>query len=96
MQLRQPSISSNPLSTYSTHAIHPQTDIIFIDFAKSNDRIHMLSWDDQGPDPIVFDDGYDDDGVHEVLPSPQIHAHVVSMLSITPVWILAQKLMTLM
>ena len=28
--------------------------------------LHMLSWDDQGSDPIVFDDGYGDDGVHEV------------------------------
>ena len=26
----------------------------------------MLSWDDQGPESIVFDDGYGDNGVHEV------------------------------
>ena len=37
----------------------------------------MLSWDDQGSESIVFDDGYGDDGVHEVVSSQQIHANVV-------------------
>ena len=29
----------------------------------------MLSWDDQRSEPIAFDDGYGDDGVHEVFSS---------------------------
>ena len=66
----QLSISSNPLPTYSTHEVPPPAGgIHFIDFAESEDRIHMLSWDDQRPKPIVFDDGYGDDGVHEVFSS---------------------------
>ena len=86
----QPSISSNPPLTYSTHAVPPPAGGIHsIDFVESDDRILMLSWDDQGLKPIVFDDGYGDDGVHEVFSSWQIHAHVVSAQSITPVWILA-------
>ena len=66
-----------------------------IDFDESDDRIHILSWDDQGPKPIVFDDGYGDDGVHEVFSSQQIHPHVVLEPSITPVWIPAPRLVTL-
>ena len=47
VQLGHPSFSSNPLSTYSTHAVPPPTrGIHSIDFAESDDRIHMLSWDD--------------------------------------------------
>ena len=55
----------------------------------------MLSWDDQGPEPIVFDDGYGDDWVHEVFLSQHIYAHVVSVPHITPVWIPAPRLVTL-
>ena len=67
MQLGQPSISSNPFPTYSTHAVPPPTGGIHsIDFAESEDRIYMLSWDNQRSEPITFDDGYGDDGVHEV------------------------------
>ena len=70
MQLGQPSISSNPLLTYSTHAVPPPAGGIHsIDFAMSEDHIHMLSWDDQRPEPIEFDDGYGDYEVHEVLSS---------------------------
>ena len=29
----------------------------------------MFSWDDQRPEPIAFDDGYGDEGVHEVFSS---------------------------
>ena len=29
----------------------------------------MLSWDDQRLEPIELDDGYGDDGVHEVFSS---------------------------
>ena len=96
MQLEQPNVSSNPLLTYSTHAGPPPTGGIHsIDFAEFDDRIHMLSWDDQGPKPIEFDDGYGDDGVHEVFSSQQIHSHVVSAPSITPIWIPAPRLVTL-
>ena len=67
MQLGQPSVNSNPLPTYSTHAVPPSTGCVHsIDFTESDDRIHMLSWDDQGPKSIVFDDGYGDNEVHEV------------------------------
>ena len=67
VQLGQPSISSNPLPTYSTHAVPPPTGGIHsIDFAKFEDRIHILSWDDKGLEPIAFDDGYGNEGVHEV------------------------------
>ena len=70
VQVGQPSISSNPLPTCSTHAVPPPVGGIHsIDFAESEDRIHMLSWDDQRSEPIAFDDGYGDDGVHEVFSS---------------------------
>ena len=86
VQLGQPSISSNPLPTYSTHVAPPPTGGIHsIDFAESEDRIHMLSWDNQTLEPIAFDDGYGNDGVHDVFSSQQIHSHVVSASGITPV-----------
>ena len=96
MQLGQPSVSSNPLPTYSTHAVPPLVGGIHsIDFAEFDDRIHMLSLDDQGSKPIVFDDGYADEEVHEMFSSQKIHAHVVSMPSFTPVWIPMSRPMTL-
>ena len=86
MQLGQPSISSNPLSTYSTHVVPPPTEGIHsIDFTEFEDRIHMLSWDNQRSEPIAFDDGYGNDGVHDVFSSQQIHSHVISASGITPV-----------
>ena len=70
MQLGQPSFSSDRLPIYSTHAVPPLVrGIHSIDFADFDDRIHMLSWDDQGLEPIVFDEGYGDDGVLEVFSS---------------------------
>ena len=58
MQLGQPNISSNPLPTYSTHAVPPPAGGIHsIDFVESEDHILMLSWDDQRSEPIEFDDG---------------------------------------
>ena len=66
-----------------------------IDFSEYDDRIHIFSWDDQRPEPMVFDDGCGNDGVHELFSSQQIHARVVSAPSITPVWILASRLVTL-
>ena len=97
VQLGQPSFSSNPLPTYSTHVVPSlERGIHYIDFAESDDRIHMLSWDDQGSRSIVFDDSYGDDGVHEVFPSQQINAHVISTLSITLVWIPTPRPVTLL
>ena len=55
----------------------------------------MLSWDDQRSEPIAFDDGYGDDGVHEVFSSQQIHSHVVLEPGITPVWIPTPRPVTL-
>ena len=55
----------------------------------------MLSWDDQRSDPIAFDDGYDDDGVHEVFLSQQIHSHVVSAPGMTLLWIPTPRPVTL-
>ena len=84
MQSGQPSASSNPLSTYSIHAVPSLTGGFHsIDFSEYDDRIHMLSRDDQGLKPILFDDGYGNDGVHEVFSSQLIQAHVVSTSSIT-------------
>ena len=95
VQLGQPSISSNP-STYPTHAVPPLVGGIHsIDFDESDDRIHMLSWDGRGLESIVFDDGYGDDGVHEVFLSHQIHTLVVSAPNITLIWIPAPRPMTL-
>ena len=34
-----------------------------IDFVKFDDRIHMLSWDDSEPEPIVSDEIYEMSGV---------------------------------
>ena len=34
-----------------------------MDFTKPDDRIHMLSWDDHEPKPIVVDESYEVDGV---------------------------------
>ena len=34
-----------------------------MDFTKLDDRIHMLSWDDSEPEPIVVDESYEVDGV---------------------------------
>ena len=70
VQLGQPSVSSNLILTYSTHAVPPLVGgVHFIDFAKFDNCVHMLSWDDRGSEPIVFDDGYSDDWVHEVFQS---------------------------
>ena len=47
VQLGHPSFSSNPLSTYSTHAVPPlDGGIHSINFVDFDNRINMLSWDD--------------------------------------------------
>ena len=55
----------------------------------------MLSWDDQRSEPIAFDNGYGNDGVHEVFSSEKIHSHVVSEPGITLVWIPTLRPVTL-
>ena len=64
VQLGQPSVTANPLPTYSTHAVPPPPGgIHFLDFAVDDDVIHMLSWDDLVPEPIVLDGSYEVDGI---------------------------------
>ena len=55
----------------------------------------MLSWDDKRSKPIAFDDGYGDDGVHDVFLSQKIHSHVISAPGITSIWIPAPRPVTL-
>ena len=64
VHLGQPSVTTNPLPTHTTHAIlSPVDDIHFIDFAEPDGHIHMLSWDESEPKPIVVDGIYEVDGV---------------------------------
>ena len=64
VHLGQSSITTNPLMIHTTHAIPPPTDdIYFIDFAELDDHIHMLSWDESKPEPIVADEIYEVGGV---------------------------------
>ena len=56
VHLGQPSVTTNPLSTHTTHTVPPPaSDIHFIDFVELDDRIHILSWDESEPEPIVTD-----------------------------------------
>ncbi|KAL6348491.1 hypothetical protein AAG906_008946 [Vitis piasezkii] len=62
VNLGQPSVTTNPLPAHSTHAVPPSSgDIHHIDLIE-DDSIHMLSWDDGLPEPIVLHDSYDIDG----------------------------------
>ncbi|XP_034677824.1 uncharacterized protein LOC117908338 [Vitis riparia] len=63
VNLRQPSVTTNPLPAHSIHAVPPSPgDIHHIDLIE-DDIIHMLSWDDGLPEPIVLHDSYEVDGV---------------------------------
>ncbi|RVW90359.1 hypothetical protein CK203_045710 [Vitis vinifera] len=63
VNLGQPSVTTNPLPTHSTHAVPPPPgDIHHIDFIK-DDNIHMLSWDDGLPESIVLHENYEVDDV---------------------------------
>ena len=56
----QPSVTTNPLSTHTTHAVLPSADSMHsIDFVKFDDRIHLLSLDDSEPEPVVLDEIYE-------------------------------------
>ena len=47
-------MTTNPLPAHSTHAVSPfLEDIHHIDLIE-DDSIHMLSWDDGLPEPIVL------------------------------------------
>ena len=59
----QPSVTTNPLPTHSTHAMPPLPgDIHHIDLI-GDDNIRMLSIDDGLPKPIVLHDSCEVDGV---------------------------------
>ena len=63
VNLGQPSVTTNPLPAHSTHTMPPfPGDIYHIDLIE-DDSIHMLSWDDGLPKPIVLHDSCEVDGV---------------------------------
>ena len=54
----QPSVTTNPLSSHTTHAVSPPADSMhFIDFVELDDHIHMMSWNESKPEP---------DGIYEI------------------------------
>ena len=56
----QSSVTQNPLPAHTTHAFPPPDGgIHFLDFADSDDHIHMLSWDDMDPEPKELGDIYE-------------------------------------
>ena len=64
VHLGKSSVTTNPLSAHTMHAVPAPSDgIHFIDFTKPDDRIHMLIWNDYEPEPIVVDESYEVDGV---------------------------------
>ena len=64
VHLGQPSVTTNPLLAHTSHVVTPLADgIHFMSFIESDDRIHMLSWDDSEPEPIVAYESYEVDGV---------------------------------
>ena len=70
VNLGQPSVTTNPLPAHSTHAVHPSSgDIHHMDLME-DDSIHMLSWDNGLPKPIVLHDSYEVDGVSVVPQTP--------------------------
>ncbi|RVW66336.1 Transposon Ty3-I Gag-Pol polyprotein [Vitis vinifera] len=69
-QLGAAKCDTNPLPAHSTHAVHPSSgDIHHMDLIE-DDSIHMLSWDDGLPEPIVLHDSYEIDGVSLVPQTP--------------------------
>ena len=56
VHLGQPSVTTNPLPTHTTHAVPPPANgIRFLDFNEIDDHVHMLSEDDSDQDPIMPD-----------------------------------------
>ena len=73
MNLGQPSVTTNPLPAHSTHAVPPPAGgIHFIDFDGTDDFIHMMSWDDHAPEPIMLVENLEVDGfvLSTHLPAP--------------------------
>ena len=63
-------MTTNPFPTHSTHAVSPSSrDIHHMDLIE-DDSIHMLSWNDGLPEPIVLHDSYEIDGVSFQAPTP--------------------------
>ncbi|RVW63776.1 Transposon Ty3-I Gag-Pol polyprotein [Vitis vinifera] len=64
VHLGQPSVTTNPLPTHTTHAVPPPAGgIHFLDFDETDDHVHMLSWDDSDPEPIMPAGIYETSGV---------------------------------
>ena len=64
VHLGHPSVTINPLPAHTSHVVLLLVSgIHFMDFTKPDDRIHMLSWNDSEPEPIVVDESYEVDGV---------------------------------
>ena len=64
VHLGKQSVTTNPLPAHTSHVVPPPTGgIHFMDFTEPDDYIHMLSWDDSKPEPIVVDESYEVDGV---------------------------------
>ncbi|RVW18920.1 hypothetical protein CK203_102504 [Vitis vinifera] len=64
VHLGQPSVTTNPLPAHTTHAVPPPADgIHFLDFDETDDHVHMLSWDDPDPEPIMPAGIYETSGV---------------------------------
>ena len=54
VHLGQPSVTTNPLPAHTTRAVpSPADGIHFLEFSNDDDFIHMLSWDDTNPEPII-------------------------------------------
>nr|CAN83915.1 hypothetical protein VITISV_022301 [Vitis vinifera] len=64
VHLGQPSVTTNPLPTHTTHAVPPPAGgVHFLDFDETDDHVHMLSWDDPDPEPIMPVGIYETSGV---------------------------------
>ena len=64
MHLGQPSVTTNPLPTHTTHAVPPPAvGIHFLDFDEIDDHVHMLSEDNSDLEPIMPDVIYEMSGM---------------------------------
>ena len=82
VNLGQPSVTTNPLPAHSTHAVPPPAgDIHFIDSDGTDDFIHMMSWDDHAPDPIMI---VKDSEVDGFALSTQLPAHLSLIPDVPP------------
>ena len=85
-------MTANPLPTYCTHVVPPPPGgIHFLDFVVDDDVIHMLSWDDLVPEPIVSYGSYEVDGITL---SPQTPMPLRMIHDVAPMQLLAPRPMT--